>query len=155
MKKFINDLEKNGFVKKEKIGFDQIIKHIERAVLDLRAAEANLEIDFVVSYNCSYSAMLKAGRALMFLFSYRPSDGQQHKTVVLFSEKALGIEFFNLVNKFDKMRVLRNKFTYDEPEIQVSESQAKDALVGAKAFVLKISNFIETKNPQIKLIKNT
>src|SRR3989344_6278258 len=154
MEKFINDLEKNGFVKREKIGFDQIIKHIERAVLDLKAAEANLAIDFIVSYNCSYSAMLKAGRALMFLFGCRPSDGQQHKTVVLFSEKALGTEFFALTNKFDKMRGLRNKFTYDEPEIQISELQANEALTNAKTFVSEISDFIETKNPQIKLFKN-
>lgn len=153
IEEFIKNLEKDGFVKREKIGFDQIIKHIERAVLDLKAAEANLAIDFVVSYNCSYSAMLKAGRALMFLFALRPSDGQQHKTVVLFSEKALGRKFFNLTNKFDKMRVLRNKFTYDEPEIQVSESQAKNALIDAKAFVSEVGNFIEAKNPQIKLLK--
>lgn len=151
MDNFINDLERQGFIKKEKIGFDQIAKHIERAMLDLRASEANLSIDFVVSYNCSYSAMLKAGRALMFLFDYRPSDGQQHKTVVLFCEKTLGPDFFNLTGKFDKMRGLRNKFTYDEPEIQVSEVQAKDALFSAKEFVSVVSNFIQTKNPQIKL----
>ena len=90
----------------------------------------------------------------MFLFGCRPSDGQQHKTVVLFSEKALGTEFFALTNKFDKMRGLRNKFTYDEPEIQVSELQANEALTNAKTFVSEISDFIETKNPQIKLFKN-
>jgi len=75
----------------------------------------------------------------MFLFGCRPSDGQQHKTVVLFSEKALGTEFSNLTSKFDKMRGLRNKFTYDEPEIQVSESEAKDASITA---ILKEQNCV-------------
>lgn len=141
-------------IKKEKIGFDQISKHIDRAFLDLKAAEGNFQIDYVISYGCSYSAMLKSGRALMFLFGYRPADGQQHKTVVLFCERVLGENFSKLVAKFDNMRNLRNKFTYDEPGIQVSEQEAKQAFTSAKEFVAAIYDFVEKKNPQIKLLKN-
>jgi len=154
MDKLIAKLIDRRQIKKEEIGFDQILKHINRAFLDLKAAEGNFQIDYVISYGCSYSAMLKSGRALMFLFGYRPTDGQQHKTVVLFCKKALGENFAKLVAKFDDMRNLRNKFTYDEPGIQVSEQEAKQAFVSAKEFVTSIYDFIEKKNPQIKLIKN-
>lgn len=87
MMKLIKDLENHGFIAKEQIGFDQIIKHINRAHKDLKVSEANLKIDNEAAYNYAYLAMLRTGRALMFSFGYRPIDGQQHKTIVLFSER--------------------------------------------------------------------
>jgi len=151
MKSLIVDLESRGYISKVKIGFDQISKHIVRARKDLKVAEANLKIDSEASYNYAYLAMLRSGRALMFSFGFRPSDGQQHKTVVLFSEAILDKEFSKLVVNFDRMRKFRNKFTYEEPGILVSRQQTEQSLRNARHFVQKVTEFIQRKNPQKRL----
>ncbi len=125
MNKFIEDFKKQGLIAEEKVGFDQIAKHIVRAYQDLRVAKANIKIDSEAAYNYAYLAMLRTGRALMFSFDYRPTDGQQHKTIVLFSEAILGRDFSKLIAKFNRMRQFRNKFTYEEPGIFVSEQEVE------------------------------
>lgn len=152
MIKLIKDLENRKFIAKEQIGFDQIIKHINRAHKDLKVSEANLKIDNEAAYNYAYLAMLRTGRALMFSFGYRPIDGQQHKTIVLFSEAILGKDFSKLVAKFDRMRKFRNKFTYQEPGILVSRQEIEQALKSACQFVQKVAEFIQKNNPQKKII---
>lgn len=152
MKGVIDNWIKNGFIAKEEIGWDQIDKHICRAYKDLSVAKANLEIDSEASFNYSYLAMLRSGRALMFSFGYRPIDGRQHKTVVEFSAAMLGKDFSILTLQFDKMRKFRNRFTYDEPGILVTREQTRQSLKKAESFVNKIAGFIQDKNPQMKLL---
>jgi uncharacterized protein (UPF0332 family) len=152
MKSTLDKLTQQGFIEKQEIGFDQIIKHLSRAQKDLRVAKANLEIDSEAAYNYSYLAMLRSGRALMFSFGYRPIDGRQHKTVVEFTDIILGKEFSLLISYFDKMRKLRNRFTYDEPEILVSRTQAEQSLKKAREMVRRVSDFIQKQNPQKKLL---
>lgn len=152
MKKFLENYTKKGLIKKEKIGFDQVIKHIRRASKDLKVARANLNIDAEASYNYAYLAMLRTGRALMLSFGFRPIDGQQHKTVVDFAKNVLGSEFANLVMRFHRMRKKRNQFTYDEPGLLVSKRETQEALNSAKKFVRQVIEFIQKKNPQKSLV---
>jgi len=152
MNEFFKRYKDAGFIKEEPIGFDQVEKQIIRARKDLKVAEANLDIDTEASYNYAYLAMLRTARALMFSFGYRPIDGQQHKTVVIFAENVLGPKFSDLVGYFNRMRKKRNKFTYDEPEMLVSEEETKNAILAAKEFVAKITQFIKEKNPQKELL---
>ncbi|MDD5098332.1 MAG: HEPN domain-containing protein [Candidatus Pacebacteria bacterium] len=152
MKNFINEYKNKGLIKEENIDINQVVKHLERAKKDLRAADANLKIDIEISYDCAYKAMLRSGRALMFSFKYRPIDGEQHKTVVVFSEYVLGPEYLKMVKHFDRMRKKRNRFTYDEPELLVSETETKQAIENAKNFFEEVCKFIQNKNPQKKLI---
>ena len=151
MKEAIKDLLNRRLISKEEIGFDQIINHLERAKKDIVVAEANFKIDKEASYNYSYLAMLRSGRALMISFGYRPMGGQQHKTVVIFSETVLGKEFSPLISKFDRMRKFRNKFTYDDLGIIVSEQELKNAFNNSKEFVGKVSDFIQKRNLQLNL----
>lgn len=72
MNELIKNLESQGLIGMEKIGFEQIVKHIARAFKDLKVAEANLDIDCEPAYNYAYLALLRTGRALMFSYSYRP-----------------------------------------------------------------------------------
>lgn len=153
MKPFIEKLEKGHLVAAEKIGFDQISKHLERAHKDLKVAQANLKIDSEASYNYAYLAMLRAGRAIMFSFGFRPIDGQQHKTVVLFSDAVLGKEFSRLVRSFDRMRKFRNRFTYEEPGILVSRRETEQSLKSAREFVQKVTKLIQKRNPQKRLFR--
>ena len=96
--------------------------------------------------------MLRSGRALMLSFGYRPMGGQQHKTVIIFSETVLGKECSPLISKFDRMRKFRNKFTYDDLGIIVSEQELKNAFNGPKEFVGKASDFIQKRNLQLNLL---
>jgi uncharacterized protein (UPF0332 family) len=96
--------------------------------------------------------MLRSGRALMFSFGYRPLDGEQHKTVVAFCEYALGERYADLVRHFDRMRKKRNRFTYDEPGLLVTDTETNNAFMDAKVFVTKVAQFIQEKNPQQKLL---
>lgn len=152
MKNFIKEYKQKGLIREEKIGFDQVITHINRARKDLKVAEANLKIDTEAAYNYAYLAMLRVGRALMFSYGFRPINGEQHKTVVSFCDFALGKEFLEIVRHFDRMRKKRNRFTYDEAGLLVSETETKKAFESAKKFVEKTSGVIQEKNPQQKLI---
>lgn len=152
MKDFIASYKQKRLIKEENIGFNQVVKHLERAKKDLRAANANLKIDVEISYDCAYKAMLRSGRALMFSFKYRPIDGEQHKTVVAFSEHVLGPKYLKIVKYFDRMRKKRNRFTYDEPELLVSETETRQAIENARTFFEETCKFIQNKNPQKELI---
>lgn len=151
MKNFFAKYKQAGLIKEEKIGFDQISRYIKRAQKDLKVSEAMADIDAEASYNYAYLAMLRIGRALMFSFGYRPTDGQQHKTVVTFSEHVLGSEFSQLVKHFDRMRQKRNRFTYDEPGLLVSQKEIEEAFKSAKKFVGQVVKFIQKRNPRQKL----
>jgi hypothetical protein len=51
MNDFLKLYKQKGLLKEEAIGFDQVIKHFERARKDLEVAKANLHIDAEASYN--------------------------------------------------------------------------------------------------------
>jgi uncharacterized protein (UPF0332 family) len=144
-----NSLNK-GLIKKQAIDFKQIKNLLLRAKKDLVVAKKNLAIDEEVTYNYAYLAMLRCGRALMFLNGYRPDDGAQHKTVIDFVAVILGSTFTNLINKFDIMRRKRNQFTY-EPLLPISRTEAENALKSAEEFVDKATELVKKENPQLEL----
>lgn len=150
MKEFIQKYRQNGLIAEEKIGFDQIVKHLERARKDLAVAKANLKIDSEAAYNYAYLAMLRAGRGLIFSYGYRPIDGEQHKTVTAFCENILGPDFSNLTRNFDRMRKKRNRFTYDEAGLLVTETETQKAIEDAIKFAEEISKVIESRNQKEK-----
>jgi len=152
MMDFIKEYKKKGLLKEEAVGFDQISNYLKRANKDLSVAEANLKIDSEASYNYAYLAMLRAGRALIFSFGLRPTDGVQHKTTVEFCELILKNKISDTVAYFDLMRKKRNRFTYDEPGLAVSEAETFNALNQAKLFVKTVGGYIQEKNPQQKLL---
>ena len=78
----VDDFLRRGLINKQKTGFDQVEKLILRAQKDLKVARANMEIDEEVTYQYAYLAMLRCGRALILLRGIRPTDGQQHRTVI-------------------------------------------------------------------------
>jgi len=141
-----------GLLKKQRIDFKQIEALLFRAQKDLSAARANLEIDEEVTYNYAYLAMLRCGRAIIFMKEYRPTDGQQHKTVVELSGKILGGKYKDIIKKFDSMRRKRNQFTYD-PFLPVSKLEAKNALKTAEEFVKKIVELVKKERWKSCLVR--
>lgn len=147
--KFIKEYLERGLLKEQEVSFDSIEKYILRAEKEIKAAEANLAIDEGVAYTTAYSAMLHAGRALMLLKGFRPSDGNQHKTVVEFAGFILGKEFKTLVQHFDKIRKKRNIFIY-EVNISFSDTEVINAIKKAAELVGIIKAAIKKANPQKK-----
>ena len=149
MDKFIKEYSQKGLIKSQKLDFQSIENHIARAFKELIAAKANLNIDEGIAYTITYTALLHAGRALMFLKGYRPVDGYQHKTVVEFCSIILGNKYKNLTQHFDRMRRKRNIFIY-EVNISISPTEVENALITAKEFVELIKEIITKANPQHK-----
>jgi uncharacterized protein (UPF0332 family) len=147
---FIKKLIDRGLIKQQEIHNDQIISLLERAKKDIVVAKKNLKIDEEASYTFAYLAMLRTGRAVMFLKGYRPVDGQQHKTVIEFCEMFMDKEFNELTKTFEIMRRKRNQFTYD-PGIPISIAEAENALKISENFVDMNIESIKKKNPQLEL----
>ncbi|OPY76039.1 MAG: hypothetical protein A4E64_01689 [Syntrophorhabdus sp. PtaU1.Bin058] len=78
--KFASEYLSRGSIQKQKRSAADVERLLARSAKDLKTAKANLKIDEGVAYSVAYLAMLRAGRALMLLKGFRPSDGYQHKT---------------------------------------------------------------------------
>ena len=145
------DLIKSGSLRKEKIGFEQINKILERAHKNIKSARVLLDNnDEEGAFRFAYEAMLMAGRALVFSYGLRPGTTGSHKTVVEFSKRILGNSYEILVAKFDKMRKKRHYLIYGIG-FTVSSTETENAIRSAFNFIDRIEEFIQKKNPQKKL----
>ena len=75
----------------DKLSLEELSKRLDRSKnaikrrykeLKAKDTKSRSDSDRRATYLLAYMAMLKTGRALMFLKGYRPDDGAQHKTVV-------------------------------------------------------------------------
>lgn len=90
----------------------QIEALLKEAMLDLKEIRKIVHLAQRATYLLAYTAMLKAGRALLLFKGYVPDDGAQHKTVVGVTSAILGDRYKNLVRQFENMRRKRNEITY-------------------------------------------
>lgn len=141
------ELEEKGLIQKVKINFKQIYSFLFRSRKDLQTSKANLTIDREWSYAIAYHAVLRAGRALMMSFGYRPRGRDQHATVVRFTTVVLGDKFKDLIRNFDRMRRKRHDFIY-EPDRPVPRQEAEQSIKDAEALVKQIWSFVKEKDPQ-------
>ena len=141
------ELEEKGLIQKIKINFKQIYNFLLRSKKDLQTSKANLAIDKEWSYAIAYHAMLRAGRALMMSFGYRPRGKDQHVTVVRFTTVVFGDKFKDLIRNFDRMRRKRHDFIY-EPDRPIPRQEAEQSIKDAEALVELIWLVVEEKNPQ-------
>jgi uncharacterized protein (UPF0332 family) len=146
----LRELIDGGFLKEHAKDPEQAKKLLLRSFRDLKTAQANLEIDEEAAYTFAYLAMLRSGRALLFLKGYRPLDGRQHKTVVEVAGFFLGSAYEDLVYKFEQMRRKRNQFTY-EPDLPIGSHEAEGALKTAREFVQEILKQARKEGPQFEL----
>ncbi|MBI4063772.1 MAG: HEPN domain-containing protein [Elusimicrobia bacterium] len=146
----VKELLAGGYLKVHPSDEGQAKKLLLRAARDIKTARANIPIDEEAAYTFAYLAMLRSGRALLFLKGYRPADGRQHKTIVEAAGFFLGPKFTDLADCFDMMRRKRNQFTY-EPDLPLSASEVKQALASAESFVGEIRRFIKGDYPELDL----
>lgn len=142
------NLIKEGLLKKEEIGFDEINKLIAKAHQKIKSAYVLVKNDDSESgFQFAYEAMLLSGRALVFVHNFRPRAIGSHKIVVDFVSEIFGSEYKNLVEKFNKARMKRNYMIYGIGLV-VSQTEAENAIKTAELFVKTAEKFIEKKNPQ-------
>lgn len=150
LNKLIEKLRREGKISSQKVGIIQIEELLREAILDLREAKKISRIADRATYLLAYMAMLKAGRALVFLRGYRPTDGAQHKTVVEMTSAILGDKYRDLVGHFETMRRKRNKMTYEAGAL-LSKSEAHEAFTDAISLTRNILKEVKSQNPQLEL----
>ena len=128
----------------------QIAQHVQSAYQDLKEARVTFKVSDKAAYLFAYTAMLKIGRALLFLKGYRPKGHGQHETVVEVAGSILGSGFKSLTDRFDRMRRKRNKLIYDIGGL-ISHSDAEGAFKTAEQYVDRVFKFMEQEDPQLKL----
>lgn len=140
-------LLKANLIKRQTPDFRQISSQLRRALKDLSAAEANLNIDLTWALTIAYHAMIRAGRALMYAKGYLPTAKNTHKTIVEFTRKAFGQDYDALMGKFDRLRRRRHDFIYDSVN-HTTHGEAKSALDAAKNLIDKIADLVKKENPE-------
>ncbi len=150
MDDLIKKLKLEGKLRDEKVGFIQIEGLLQDALKDIQEAKLVIEIGERSPFILAYQSMLKAGRALLFLYGYRPADGAQHKTGIQVCEAILGKQFKSLAEQFESMRRKRNELTYEYGGL-LSHSEVVQALQDAQEWIGAISQKVKEKNPQFEL----
>jgi len=145
------DLVAEGKLKKEKaIGNNQILRFIKRAKKDLDTAEIIRESDEGAALTLVYDAMFHAANALIRSQGYRPGKKLQHIGIIEAVRRTLGEEFKNIIFKYDKLRIKRNKFEY-QAIYNVSKTQLINDIKDANTFIQVIEKYLKGKNPQLSL----
>ena len=132
------------------MGIVQIEALLKESIIDLEESKKTLHIADRATYIMAYTAMLKAGRALLLLKGYRPTDGAQHKTVVEMTGAILGDKYTSLISHFETMRRKRNELTYEAGAL-LSGSESKQALDDATLLVKNILKEAKSRNPQLEM----
>ncbi len=143
-----DDYLKRGLLKQQRINFGQIEKQLARSQKDLKTAQLVLSNDPEWAATIAYHAMLRAGRAFLFSKGYLPTDGGQHRTVVELTGRLLGKEYTDLIEKFERMRRMRNLFFYEAPPFGTT-TEAKNSLKAASQLIQVIEKTIAKQNPQL------
>lgn len=95
LENYLNSFERQGFLRREKIGDDQIKALLLSASKNIVASEKNLSIDEEACYTLAYNAMIKIARALSFCMVIGRQTGnstrQQSKLPVKSSAAVLKI----------------------------------------------------------------
>lgn len=148
--KLLKKLEKEGKLRKQKVGIVQVEALLRQAIFDLQEAKKISHIAERATYLLAYMAMLKAGRALLLFKGYQPADGAQHKTVVEMTSAFLGDKYRNLTEQFETMRRKRNEMTY-EAGVLLTKSESRKAFSDAVSLIQEIFNEVKSQNPQLSL----
>lgn len=145
------DLIDQNLLKEETINFPQVHKVLAKAANDLKSSQilfANEQ--FENAYELAYESMLFAGRALVFSFGLRPRAQGAHKITIEFVQRVLGDKNDLLIKKLDKARKKRHYLIYGSG-LEVSEIEVRNAIENARQLIKIITEFIERKNPQMKM----
>ena len=134
----IEDLERDGLIKRLPVDQKKVHAAIALAHRDIKTSQTILSGDYDWAYTIAYNAILQAGRALMFSKGYRPDGANQHISVVKFAELYLEKEDAII---FDWMRRKRHSSVYDTAG-SISETEAEFAVSQAEILIRRIENLL-------------
>lgn len=140
-----------GLIEEIQPNFRQIANLQDRALKDLKTAEAILETDREWAYTIAYQAMMRAAKALILSEGYRPKGREQQRTVVQLSGEILGKGFRTLTIKFDRIR-RKGQWFFEDPEKPISKYEVEEAIKDAKEFIQKVIELARDRNPQLSLL---
>lgn len=106
------ELKKSGRIIAGQFERSEVKELVLAAKRELKSARAILKVDATIAQDTGYSAMLKAGRALMFSRGWRPLGPGQHATVVFFCRESLKKSEGRLLDTFDRLRRDRHEHLY-------------------------------------------
>jgi hypothetical protein len=150
--KLLDRLVKEGKLKKQQAGQDQIEGLLATAKRNFVAAEIIKDKVEEAAFKLAYDGLLQLGRAVLLLNGFRPDDGEQHKTTFLVAGEILGKDFNYLTAKIQKFRIKRNDCVY-EPQGLITKGETEAIFNTAREFYRKVKRYLEEKCPQIKLFK--
>ncbi|OGX38360.1 MAG: hypothetical protein A3C53_01815 [Omnitrophica WOR_2 bacterium RIFCSPHIGHO2_02_FULL_68_15] len=139
----------NGRLEPFRIERAQLAQHVRAAYQDLAEARATFPVSDRAAYVFAYTAMLKIGRAVLFLHGYRPKGFGQHETVVEAAGALLGKGFAALTERFDRMRRKRNLLIYEVGGL-LSHADADTAFKTAEQYLDKVRDHLERQDPQLR-----
>jgi uncharacterized protein (UPF0332 family) len=145
----LRQLQDNGRLEAMRIERAQVAKLVQGAYQDLKEAHVTFSVSDRAAYLFAYTAMLKMGRALLFLKGYRPKGLGQHSTVIEAADFLLGKGFASLTDQFDRMRKKRNLLMYDVG-VLISHTEAEESFKTAERYLDKIRDFMGKQDPQLK-----
>lgn len=145
----IQRFKDNGRLELFRIERTQLTQHVRSAYQDLKEAQVTFPVSDRAAYLFAYAAMLKIGRAVLFLHGYRPKGLGQHETVVEGAGALLGKGFSALTEQFDRMRKKRNLLIYEVGGL-LSHTDADAAFKTAEQYLDKVRDHMEQQDPQLR-----
>lgn len=146
----LNDLVRNGQLKKETTSKEKIAEYLEFAENEIAGAKYNFPKYKLIAYKSAYDALIHAGNALIRYYGFRPTDKYTHVTITEVADRVLGKEYGSLISRFKRMRRKRHPLQYDanfgESNLEVSKS-----IKEAEILVHKIEDHIGIKPGQKRL----
>lgn len=145
-----HDLIKLGQLKPENTSKEKIAEFLQFAEDEISAAKFNLTKFPLTAYKSAYDALIHAGNALIRHYGYRPTTKYTHATITTFVDRALGLEYGNLVKSFKQMRRKRHPLQY-EAKFTESNAEVKLSIKQAEELVRRIEGHIKIKPLQKRM----
>ena len=150
LKNLLDELVKEGKLKRQDTGVDYLNSLLEAAKRNFEAAALVKGKVDEAAFKLVYDGLLQIGRLILLLNGYCPDDGEQHKTTFLVAGELLGKEYNYLINKIQRFRIKRNICIY-EPKGLINKSEVKAIYRVFQEFWRKVRIYLKEKNPQLKL----
>jgi hypothetical protein len=140
------DWVQNGWLTEHQSSAEEIRSLLDLADRDLRAARVK-ELDADWRFAIAYSAALQAATAALAAAGYRATRQSHHYRVIQSLELTIGAAP-KLIRQFDAFRKKRNISSY-EVGGAVSDKEAKEMAVLAKALRVEVERWIRAHHPKL------
>lgn len=129
-----DSLIKENKIKAQKAEKGEIEELFVLAERDLKAAKFIMSQDWDWAFAIAYNSVLQACRAFMLSEGFRSRSEEAHKITFEFMRVALGRDYGDLIDYFDRGRIKRHKVIYQTTG-SATETEVKQILDKARIFI--------------------